>query len=117
MVFNVPAIGCTPALLTLASEGAFNSTDGLGCLKEYNGVVEFANLELEKALDALRQQLEDTTVMVADLYAFMLQAIANPTHYGNASVPTLHQYHTSKTRNLTQLDLGINRPSNSEESS
>lgn len=82
MVFNVPAIGCTPLLLTLASSGAYNSTDGLGCLKEYNGVVEFANLELGKALNALHHQLEDITIMVADLYAFMLEAIANPTRYG-----------------------------------
>ncbi|XP_077241718.1 GDSL esterase/lipase ENOD8-like [Tasmannia lanceolata] len=82
MVFTVPAIGCLPTLLARASVGPFNSTDELGCLKEYNDVVQFSNLELQKALANLTHQIDGINIMVADVYGFMLEAIVNPSAYG-----------------------------------
>ncbi|XP_058109005.1 GDSL esterase/lipase At1g09390-like [Magnolia sinica] len=82
IVFNIPAIGCTPMVLTLGSSGPFNSTDGLGCLKDYNQVARYSNNELEKALAILTHQIEHINIMVADIYGFMLKTIANPARYG-----------------------------------
>ncbi|KAG9445020.1 hypothetical protein H6P81_016360 [Aristolochia fimbriata] len=82
MVFNIPAIGCTPLLLTLASPGPYNSTDAMGCLKDYNELVRFFNHELEKVLSYLNLQLKESKIMVADIYGFMLEAIAHPSKYG-----------------------------------
>ncbi|XP_077234213.1 GDSL esterase/lipase At4g01130-like [Tasmannia lanceolata] len=82
MVFTVPALGCFPTLLARISSGPFSSKDGLGCLKEYNDVVQHTNLELEKALANLTRHYQDMNIMVADIYSFMLEAIANPSNYG-----------------------------------
>ncbi|KAF8389967.1 hypothetical protein HHK36_024487 [Tetracentron sinense] len=82
MVFNILAIGCTPSRLVRGSQGPFNSTDSLGCLQEYNDVVDFANLELEKSLCNIAKQFKDVSIVVVDLYKFMLDAVANPTSNG-----------------------------------
>ncbi|XP_068664282.1 GDSL esterase/lipase At4g01130-like [Aristolochia californica] len=89
MVFNVLAIGCIPTLLTLASPGPYNSTDALGCLKDYNELVQFSNHELEKALSTINQQLKDTNIMVADIYGFMLEAVGHPSNFGFDEAVTL----------------------------
>ncbi|KAF6150246.1 hypothetical protein GIB67_000120 [Kingdonia uniflora] len=82
MIFDIPAIGCTPLALTLASQGPFNTTDQWGCLEEYNDIVHFANKELEESISSLKQQLEVVEIKVVSLYKFFSEAMSNPTDYG-----------------------------------
>ncbi|KAK9105929.1 hypothetical protein Scep_022773 [Stephania cephalantha] len=82
LIFNVPAVGCIPMVLAMASQVSFNSTDKMGCPKEYNAVADFGNKELEKSLIKIKKQKKDINVMVADLYSFYLDAIESPTSYG-----------------------------------
>ncbi|KAK9091499.1 hypothetical protein Sjap_024676 [Stephania japonica] len=83
LIFNVPAVGCMPMVLAMASQGPFNSTDKMGCLKEYNAVADFGNKELEKSLINIKKHEKDINVMViADLYSFYLDAIKSPASYG-----------------------------------
>eukprot|EP01018_Ginkgo_biloba_P006065 Gb_16234 [translate_table: standard] len=82
VVFNVPPLGCMPALLSIASLGPFNSRDDLHCLKEYNGVVQFYNAKLEEALQSLREEIPEATISSVDIYQFMMDVIASPANYG-----------------------------------
>ncbi|KAK9091498.1 hypothetical protein Sjap_024675 [Stephania japonica] len=87
LIFNIPAVGCTPKVLTLASKGQFNSTDKLGCLEEYNALARKGNKDLELALTLLvKKDLININITVADMYSFHIDAIKSPGDYGfNAS--------------------------------
>lgn len=82
MVFSIMPLGCTPLALTVDSQGSRNE---LGCLKDTNDVVNFANQELEKSLQSVTSQYKSISIQIADLYSFALGAIANPEQYGNTT--------------------------------
>ncbi|KAF6150243.1 hypothetical protein GIB67_000117 [Kingdonia uniflora] len=82
MIVDIPAIGCMPSTLALASQGPYNSTDQWGCFEEYNDIEYFANKEVKKSIGNIKQQLEDVEIKVFSIYNFTLEAMANPTKYG-----------------------------------
>lgn len=85
LVINIPAFGCIPLFLA-SSAGPFNATDKIGCLKGYNELARFSNLELDKALFNLNQQLPEIVIAIGDIYAFMIDIFRHPSNYGNAYI-------------------------------
>ncbi|KAJ7526349.1 hypothetical protein O6H91_16G002600 [Diphasiastrum complanatum] len=82
VVFNVPAMGCIPQVLS--SFGSANGNDYAqnGCLLHHNNLVSLFNGQLRTALAKLRQQLPDATLFSFDYYAFHNDSVINPQDYG-----------------------------------
>lgn len=80
-VFNVPPEGCTPSFLT-EFEGTGASVDEVGCLSEYNQVVEVYNAQLQANVNEYRSRWSDASIVYFDTYAASKVIYSNPEAYG-----------------------------------
>jgi len=82
-VFNVPPEGCIPFIIT-QFEGKGASLDEVGCLSEYNEVVEVYNAQLHASVKEYRSRWSDASIVFFDTYAASKLIFSNPAAYGES---------------------------------
>ena len=87
MVWNIPAQGCSPSILSRFSPTANpNDFDNLGCLKSYNEPIQRYNRLLRSTLGNIQHNHSAMRIIYADYYAANIDILTNATQYGNVSV-------------------------------
>jgi phospholipase/lecithinase/hemolysin len=83
VVFEIGPIGCYPASLKVF-------TPRTKCAEHINDMVAIFNRKLHRKIEALRSQLKDATILVAEMYGLIKDMIERPSSYGNYAF-TSHQ--------------------------
>lgn len=86
-VFNVPPEGCIPYILTLYEGKA----DELGCMSEYNEVVEVYNAQLNSTVTEYRSRWSDASILFFDTYGASKVLYNNPEAYGESQINQIFQ--------------------------
>ncbi|KAG0463946.1 hypothetical protein HPP92_020015 [Vanilla planifolia] len=81
LVFNLAPIGCFPAFLTLLPHKS-NDLDQYGCMVHYNNAVTYYNKLLRAALQQIRPELSNATVVYVNTHAVKLKLFRRPQKHG-----------------------------------
>ena len=92
MVWNIPAQGCSPSILSRFSATANpNDFDNLGCLKSYNEPIQRYNRLLRSTVGSIQHNHSAMRIIYADYYAANIDILTNATQYGNVSnISSIH---------------------------
>ncbi|XP_078437819.1 GDSL esterase/lipase At1g71691-like isoform X2 [Wolffia australiana] len=82
VVVGVLPLGCTPRVMWEAMDG--EGLDERGCVREVNELCIDYNARLTEGLEGLNARLGDAELVFCDIYAGMMEIIANPAAYGFA---------------------------------
>ena len=75
-VFNVAPLGCVPFARTIG--GGVRRE----CAENINKAVQFFNEKLSSLIATLNRQLNDSKVILVDVYQPVLELVQNPNKYG-----------------------------------
>lgn len=75
-MFEIGPIGCYPASLKIFAPQT-------KCAEHINDMVAIFNRKLHRKIEALRSQLKDATILVAEMYGLIKDMIERPSSYGN----------------------------------
>jgi len=78
---NLP-VGCNAVYLTLFSSKNIEDYDENGCLKAFNGLANYHNMQLNIALKTLRKKNPHARIMYADYFGAAMRFFRSPRQYG-----------------------------------
>jgi hypothetical protein len=78
---NLP-VGCNAVYLTLFSSKNIQDYDENGCLKAFNGLANYHNMQLNIALQTLRKKNPHARIMYADYFGAAMRFFGSPRQYG-----------------------------------
>ena len=91
MVLSAHPLGCTPSFLTSFAERS-TANDSLGCLKDYNDLFMYHNNHLQIALQEVRKQNPNVTIVYSDLYDATMWVLNNLSSLGEWFISTTKSY-------------------------